>query len=118
MESGTVLPANIKGATIRSLASAIDRTIEAESSDWEMVFVDDGSSDNTWRRMREVAAQRPRHVRALRLRRNFGKAMALAAVFRACRGNVVFTMDADLQDDPAEIPRFLIKHYDDQGRWH
>jgi glycosyltransferase involved in cell wall biosynthesis len=57
----------------------------------------------------KALAQKDAHVRAIRLRRNFGKAAALSAGFGAARGDVVFTLDADLQDDPAEIPRFLAK---------
>ena len=72
---------------------------------YEVVFVDDGSTDGSWAKVRELAAGGP--VRGLRFRRNFGKAAALAAGFAASRGEIVFTLDADLQDDPAEIPRFL-----------
>jgi glycosyltransferase involved in cell wall biosynthesis len=72
---------------------------------YEVVFVDDGSTDSSWDRIRELA--RHEHIRGLRFRRNFGKAAALAAGFAATRGEVVLTMDADLQDDPVEIPRFL-----------
>jgi dolichol-phosphate mannosyltransferase len=72
---------------------------------YEVVFVDDGSTDGSWDRIRELA--RHEHIRGLRFRRNFGKAAALAAGFAATRGQIVLTMDADLQDDPVEIPRFL-----------
>ncbi|HEV3164931.1 MAG TPA: glycosyltransferase family 2 protein [Isosphaeraceae bacterium] len=74
----------------------------------ELVYVDDGSQDATWAHIRTVAAADPR-VRAIRLRRNFGKAAALTAGFQIARGDIVFTLDGDLQDDPAEIPRFLEK---------
>ena len=74
---------------------------------YEVVFIDDGSSDSTWERLRGV--HRPGLVRLLRFRRNFGKTAALMAGFAASRGEVVLTMDGDLQDDPAEIPRFLAK---------
>jgi len=72
----------------------------------EFLFVDDGSRDGSWRAISELARRDPR-VRAIRFRRNFGKASALTAGFQAARGDRVFTLDADLQDDPAEIPRFL-----------
>ncbi len=71
----------------------------------EVIFVDDGSTDGSWDRIRELTAAGP--VRGLRFRRNFGKAAALAAGFAAARGEIVLTLDADLQDDPVEIPRFL-----------
>jgi glycosyltransferase involved in cell wall biosynthesis len=74
--------------------------------DIEVVFVDDGSRDESWRVIANLARADQR-VYGIRLRRNFGKAAALSAGFKAARGDVVFTMDADLQDDPGEIPRFL-----------
>lgn len=73
---------------------------------FELIFVDDGSSDVSWQQIGQLAAQDVR-VRAIRFRRNFGKAAALSAGFEAARGELVMTLDADLQDDPAEIPRFL-----------
>jgi glycosyltransferase involved in cell wall biosynthesis len=74
----------------------------------EIVFIDDGSKDDSFAVIRELAAKDDR-VRAIRFRRNFGKAAALAAGFAAAKGSVVITMDADLQDDPHEIPNFLAK---------
>jgi dolichol-phosphate mannosyltransferase len=74
--------------------------------DLEVIFVDDGSTDGSWERIEQLAAADVR-VRGIRFRRNFGKAAALSAGFAAARGEVVFTLDADLQDDPREIPRFL-----------
>jgi glycosyltransferase involved in cell wall biosynthesis len=78
----------------------------------EFLFVDDGSRDGSWAVLSKLAASDPR-VRAIRFRRNFGKAAALTAGFAAARGERIFTLDADLQDDPGEIPRFLDKL--DQG---
>jgi glycosyltransferase involved in cell wall biosynthesis len=72
----------------------------------EFIFVDDGSRDGTWSRLSAIAKGDPR-LRAIRFRRNFGKAAALTAGFQVARGELVFTLDGDLQDDPAEIPRFL-----------
>ena len=74
----------------------------------EVIFVDDGSKDDSWAVVREIAAKDDR-VRGIKFRRNFGKAAALAAGFAAAKGGVVITMDADLQDDPHEIPHFLEK---------
>ncbi len=72
----------------------------------EMIFVDDGSNDGSWDVVSKLAATDGR-VKGVRFRRNFGKAAALAAGFRSARGGAVVTLDADLQDDPHEIPRFL-----------
>lgn len=74
----------------------------------DIIFVDDGSSDRSWEVICQLAEADPR-VRGLRFRRNFGKAAALSAGFELARGELVFTLDADLQDDPKEIPRFLQK---------
>lgn len=74
--------------------------------EFEMIFVDDGSTDASWSTVTQLAAIDPR-VSGIRFRRNFGKAAALTAGMRAARGAVIMTMDADLQDDPAEIPAFL-----------
>jgi dolichol-phosphate mannosyltransferase len=72
----------------------------------EIIFVDDGSQDESWAVIVELAAADPA-VRGIRFRKNFGKAAALSAGFKAVRGGIVVTLDADLQDDPREIPRLL-----------
>ena len=75
---------------------------------WEAVFVDDGSTDGTFAALTRLHAAHE-NVRVVRLRRNFGKAAALQAGFEEAQGDVVVTIDGDLQDDPAEIPRLLAK---------
>ena len=86
-------------AEISEVARGIDLRLE-------VVFVDDGSSDGSWDAIRELAASDER-VKGIRFRRNFGKAAALQAGFRTAQGGIVMTLDADLQDDPHEIPNFL-----------
>ncbi|NLE37080.1 MAG: glycosyltransferase family 2 protein, partial [Pirellulaceae bacterium] len=81
---------------------------QAEDYDLDVIFVDDGSTDGSWNELARLA-EADTHVRAIRFRRNFGKAAALSAGFAAARGELVMTLDADLQDDPREIPRFLAK---------
>jgi glycosyltransferase involved in cell wall biosynthesis len=76
--------------------------------DWELVYVDDGSTDGSYRELVRLHGAHE-NVRVVRLRRNFGKAAALAAGIDAAAGEIIVTMDADLQDDPAEIPRLLAK---------
>jgi glycosyltransferase involved in cell wall biosynthesis len=76
--------------------------------EWEAVFVDDGSTDGSFAALTRLHAVAP-NLKVVRLRRNFGKAAALAAGFRHADGELVVTIDADLQDDPAEIPRLLAK---------
>lgn len=86
------------------VASALDPLGRA----WEVVFVDDGSSDGSFGALTRLHERTP-NVRVVRLRRNFGKAAALAAGFAQAGGDVIVTIDADGQDDPAEIPRLLAK---------
>jgi len=75
----------------------------------EIIFVDDGSTDNTFAELKKLHDEYPGRVRVVRFRRNFGKTPALVAGFSRCRGDVIFTMDGDLQDDPEEMPNFLTK---------
>jgi glycosyltransferase involved in cell wall biosynthesis len=76
---------------------------------FEVIFVDDGSTDSSWQEIEALKAKHPEHVRGLHFRRNYGKAAALSAGFSSARGASIITMDADLQDDPIEIPNFLQK---------
>jgi len=80
---------------------------------YEVIFVDDGSTDGTFAILKKLHDEHCSIVRVIRFRRHFGKTPALVAGFSHCRGDVVFTMDGDLQDDPEEIPNFLAKL--DQG---
>lgn len=75
---------------------------------YEIIFIDDGSTDDTFAKLKEVQANGD-HIRIIKFRRNFGKAAALNTAFRQVKGEVVITMDGDLQDDSAEIPKFLDK---------
>ena len=72
-----------------------------------MIFIDDGSSYTSWEQICNLSSDNPDTVLGLKFRRNFGKAVALSAGFDNVSGDVVFTMDGDLQDDPNEIPAFL-----------
>lgn len=92
--------------TVDELSTRVADALEALDKTFEIIFVDDGSSDQTARRVREMNACDSR-VRLVRLRRNFGKAAAISAGVEISRGEILVTIDGDLQDDPAEIPRFL-----------
>ncbi|MBD5778279.1 glycosyltransferase family 2 protein, partial [Pelagicoccus sp. NFK12] len=104
-----VIPAMNEEATLGPLFEGIRSQTRKLGKRLEVVFVDDGSTDSTWQRMRDIADAFPEEVKAVRMRANVGKARALAVGFERATGDVVFTMDADLQDDPVEIPRFLQK---------
>lgn len=93
------------GALYEQLKSALTH-LSVQTS--ELIFVDDGSTDGTFDALHVLHDTSPQ-VRVIQFRRNFGKSAALSAGFAAARGDIVFTLDGDLQDDPAEIPRFLEK---------
>jgi len=104
-----IIPAMNEEATLQELFDGIQANVALISRGWEVIFIDDGSSDNTWAEMTRLAVEHPGKVQALRFRRNRGKADALALGYETAKGEIVFTMDADLQDDPNEIPRFIAK---------
>ncbi|MFM8273051.1 MAG: glycosyltransferase family 2 protein [Gemmata sp.] len=101
-----VIPVYNEVESLAALHAEVCEVAAALPQRIEIVFIDDGSKDGSWNVVRELAAKDSR-VRGVKFRRNFGKAAALAAGFGAARGVTVITMDADLQDDPHEIPRFL-----------
>jgi len=101
-----LVPVKDEEATIQELATRVSAVLDGLGRSFEIIFVDDGSGDGTVQRIREAHAADLR-VKLVRLRRNFGKAAALSAGFDQARGQIIITMDGDLQDDPEEIPRFL-----------
>jgi len=102
----TVIPVFNEEESLGTLHAELDAVAREHGYDLEIVFVDDGSTDGSWSEIERLSGEDAR-VRGIRFRRNFGKAAALSAGFDAARGDIVFTLDADLQDDPAEIPNFL-----------
>ncbi|WP_066254691.1 glycosyltransferase family 2 protein [Hydrogenophaga flava] len=111
MDTSFIIPAHNEEATLATLVEQICEAVrqEPEMHSFDIFLVDDGSTDRTWSVIDELALRHHGVVRGIRLRRNFGKAAALSAGFRESRGKLVFTMDADLQDDPKEIPRFVAR---------
>ena len=103
-----VIPVLDEANSLSPLFDELAATISAQRYDAEIVFVDDGSTDCSWGTIGELAEKDSR-VRGIRFRRNFGKAAALNAGFNAARGETIVTLDADLQDDPREIPKLLAK---------
>jgi glycosyltransferase involved in cell wall biosynthesis len=101
-----VIPVYNERESLALLHGEIAAMAKEKRLDLEVLFVDDGSRDGSWGVIQELA-RRDASVRGVRFRRNFGKAAALSAGFHAAGGEVVLTLDADLQDDPKEIPRFL-----------
>ncbi len=105
-EVTVLVPVLDEEETVGRLAEQVAETLDSEGRSFELVFVDDGSIDETAARIREARERDPR-VKLVRLRQNFGKAAALSAGVDNSTGAIVITMDGDLQDDPKEIPRFL-----------
>ena len=102
-EVSVVIPAYNEAESLPELMAEVAESLRETS--WEAIVVDDGSSDSTWSVIKDLSGTHP--LRALRLGRNQGKAAALAAGFSHSRGRFVATLDADLQDDPAEIPPMI-----------
>jgi dolichol-phosphate mannosyltransferase len=103
-----VIPALDEAASLPQLVSELERVADANGYDLQAIVVDDGSTDDTWPTICRLAAGDSR-VLGIRLRRNFGKSAALSAGFHAVEGDRIVTLDGDLQDDPAEIPRLVAK---------
>ena len=103
-----VVPVFNEQESFRELHAELSVVAQSNNLDIEYIFVDDGSNDGSWQIITELA-QEDSKLRGVRLRRNFGKAAALTAGMREAKGQNIVMMDADLQDDPAEIPRLLAK---------
>jgi dolichol-phosphate mannosyltransferase len=103
-----VVPVHDEERSVALLLEELRSALEPLGRPWEAIFVDDGSRDGTFSALTRLHAAND-EVRVVRLRRNFGKAAALLAGFAQARGEVVVTIDGDLQDDPAEIPHLLAK---------
>ncbi len=104
----TVIPVYNEAESLEKLHAELAAVAEAQDYKLDIIFVDDGSTDGSWDVI-ERLAEADERVHGIRFRRNFGKAAALSAGFDAVQGDLVMTLDADLQDDPKEIPRFIEK---------
>src|SRR5262249_26370000 len=103
-----VIPLYNEESNIRALYSRIVAAMAELSGNYEIIFVDDGSRDDTFKILSEICDKDSR-VTAVRLRRNFGQTAGLQAGFDFAQGEIVISMDGDLQHDPAEIPAFIAK---------
>ena len=107
IDLSVVIPVLDEEESIRPLYSSLHDVLEDLSREYEIIFVDDGSQDNSFDVLEALYEEDPRHIRVIQFRRNFGKTSALAAGFKHADGDVIVTLDADLQDDPSEIPGLL-----------
>ena len=103
MDISVVIPLYNEDESLPELYTWIERVMNANKYTFEVIFINDGSTDRSWQVINELSEQ-SEHVRAIRFRRNYGKSPALYCGFKAAKGDVVITMDADLQDSPDEIP--------------
>lgn len=103
MDISVVIPLYNEEESLPELEAWIRRVMEAHNFTYEIIMVDDGSKDGSWRVVEQLAQLNP-HVRGIKFRRNYGKSPALNVAFQATKGDVVITMDADLQDSPDEVP--------------
>ncbi|HOW25921.1 MAG TPA: glycosyltransferase family 2 protein [Bacteroidales bacterium] len=103
MDLSIIIPLFNEEESLNELASWIARVVDKEGLSYEIIFVDDGSTDRSWAAIERLCSEN-KCIRGVRFRRNYGKSAALGHGFQVCSGNVVITMDADLQDSPDEIP--------------
>jgi glycosyltransferase involved in cell wall biosynthesis len=103
MNISVVIPLYNEEESLPELQAWIERVMAEHGYSYEVIFVDDGSTDDSWKVINALKAASP-HVKAIKFRRNYGKSPALHCAFQKIEGDVVITMDADLQDNPDEIP--------------
>src|SRR5689334_8424227 len=103
MDISIVVPLFNEDESLPELCDWIERVVTANNFTYEVILIDDGSTDNSWEVIEQLRAKNP-HLKGIRFQRNYGKSAALNEGFKAAMGNVVITMDADLQDSPDEIP--------------
>jgi len=104
-----VIPVLNEEESLRELYQRIEEQVLKTEYQFEVIFIDDGSTDSSWCIISDLIAKTEGKVQGVRFRKNFGKARALSTGFQMANGEIVFTMDADLQDDPKEIPHFIEK---------
>ncbi|MBR3565998.1 MAG: glycosyltransferase family 2 protein [Paludibacteraceae bacterium] len=120
MDISIVVPLYNEAESLGKLYEWVEKVMTENNFSWEIIFVNDGSTDDSWKEI-EKLQQKSEHVRGIKFRHNYGKSPALYCGFKATKGDVVITMDADLQDSPDEIPELyrMIKeeNYDLVSGW-
>ena len=106
MDISVIVPLLNEAESLPELAAWIERVMTEHNFTYGVIMVDDGSTDESWSVIQELHAKNP-NVKGIKFRRNYGKSAALNTAFEACQGDVVITMDADLQDSPDEIPELF-----------
>ena len=108
MNLSIVIPLLNEQNSLEELTNSISTVVKSLRLEFEIILIDDGSTDNSWKTISKICSNN-QNVKGIRFLKNFGKSQALSAGFKACKGDVVVTMDADLQDDPNEIPELYKK---------
>ncbi len=106
MDISIVVPVYNEAESLGELREWIESILSVHSFDYEVIFVDDGSNDGSWKVIGELSGKYP-EVKGIRFRRNYGKAAALHTGFQSSSGEIVITLDADLQDSPEEVPELV-----------
>jgi len=109
MNLSLIVPVYNEQENLPMLFKAIDQTMHSLGKTWEVVFVDDGSRDDSLSILKQHAEKDPEHVRVISFRRNFGQTAAIAAGLDHSQGDIIILLDADMQNDPADIPMLLAK---------
>ena len=103
MDISVIVPLKNEEESLPELAAWIDRVMQENNFSYEVWMIDDGSTDLSWSVIQQLSAQNP-NIKGIKFQRNYGKSAALNEGFKAAQGQVMITMDADLQDSPDEIP--------------
>ena len=113
MDISLVIPLLDEAESLPELAAWIEKVMRENHYSYEIIFVDDGSTDHSWQVIQQLRIHNP-HIKGIKFQRNYGKSAALNEGFRAAQGEVVVTMDADMQDSPDEIPELRRMILDDE----
>lgn len=120
MNLSIIIPLLNEEESLRELEQWIEKVMVANNFSYEVIFIDDGSTDNSWQIIETLSHENP-NIKGIRFLRNYGKSQALHAGFAKAKGDVIITMDADLQDSPDEIPglfsMIVEQHYDLVSGW-
>lgn len=108
IELSVVIPVYNEEGNVAQLHEGLTKVLASLKRYYEIIFIDDGSKDNTFQVLKEIRRTDDK-IKIIKFRRNFGKSIALNTAFKRARGEIIITMDGDLQDDPEEIPRFIDK---------
>ncbi len=120
MKVSIIVPVYNEEQNIGLLYKAVEKSAKTMGIPWELILVDDGSQDNSLEKIKDIVKEHPKHVSAVVLRRNFGQTAAIAAGIDHSEGEIIILLDADLQNDPADIPimvKKLAEGYDLVSGW-